>query len=1142
MSGSTRYRIYNVSAADLLDYSIKLKKQEKYVFEYNLFDTDSEILVENSPIILKNQNALFYQIMDCLSLDKSNEDCLLEQIINVDFYDNENRQSVFKRSAKNKAILKQIFDGAEDDHKRGILINFKNDKNVRFVPFDKSNSMSKLSRMLFIREELKDKVDERLLLSLPFDRVPFCQSKFFSYRGLYLSDSKRIENTLVLYEKDGDSIEKEVIKEMPLNEKTVIVIDDDNKKIDNSKKDPNLTAGIFTNKTPKQDELFDFITQEEYEGNINAFDGEGIISPDYSEYLNLYLKTTTGATSFQIRMPFTKGVLHEVDFVKFFKEELKLGNPKVKDIFGIERDLNEAKIILTRSMFKCDKLFDRLDKNAFKKEYDLLFPDDKNIDYMKFYFSKFQEFDHALYICQLDTSLYSYGKVYLNYQFLSTLNMEKEDFDRLINQHNYYVDNIEDSFTKGIVIENKDNQNDNEEEEQLDDADEEIDGDYLWRAAIKENPDFLRLNFIKNQIKAKKDSEIKNIAKGNILVNGEKRYLSSDLLAFLLHIYIDCCTEHNNKIFKSIQKECLRGDNCYLPKHKYANRIKENYYYYGILRNPHLSKNEQGLVRIYSGNRYYDDYFGHLRGVVMLPRQSMLPSIMSGADFDGDTVKIIYNNEVVKAIRKGGVYEEEIVNFNNKKIKEYKRKLPAIIINNPDPGTTQENKYISYETINNTFSNSIGKVSNLAFKFSQIDKTRIGEKELKELENKAAECTIVTGIDIDASKHGIHPNKNIMKLEEDFNNYRKEVSSSIRLDRYLEFKEILKSSKNKDPKSLDIETLYLNRLKKESTLEDIRSDSSNAARLLCAYKDAVDKGNVSKKGDRSEYILFNFEQKSDWQNEIANKDNEIFDKVKMIMDCFAYYTNLYRNRQRFLKDSSEKANTALSFIIREFKKAFGSVNKPINAIGTDITDAVYKTIKYLKYYFVSTDVNDEHALDTITNDQASIANLYEKLEIELEEDIKREKENGSEEDRSAELEIVKQLLYLESYKDKDNFSIMNIFTNFLIFLKKSGAVWRDDKDEEHLPNNKYLNEFKIIYDQSIKDGDTVNDFNEKLYSKCKSLLNNVFAEKQEEMIKYVYCLCSIYRNKINYERFMFYAIPANLFLNNIYKKEKVIHA
>ena len=187
-------------------------------------------------------------------------------------------------------------------------------------------------------------------------------------------------------------------------------------------------------------------------------------------------------------------------------------------------------------------------------------------------------------------------------------------------------------------------------------------------------------------------------------------------------------------------------------------------------------------------------------------------------------------------------------------------------------------------------------------------------------------------------------------------------------------------------------------------------------------------------------------------------------------------------------------------------------------------------------------MNDEHALDTITNDQASIANLYEKLEIELEEDIKREKENGSEEDRSAELEIVKQLLYLESYKDKDNFSIMNIFTNFLIFLKKSGAVWRDDKDEEHLPNNKYLNEFKIIYDQSIKDGDTVNDFNEKLYSKCKSLLNNVFAEKQEEMIKYVYCLCSIYRNKINYERFMFYAIPANLFLNNIYKKEKVIHA
>lgn len=56
---------------------------------------------------------------------------------------------------------------------------------------------------------------------------------------------------------------------------------------------------------------------------ITCFDGEGLISKEYARVVDEKLCGKKVHTSFQIRMPYVKGMLHEVDF----KDFLTLSSP-----------------------------------------------------------------------------------------------------------------------------------------------------------------------------------------------------------------------------------------------------------------------------------------------------------------------------------------------------------------------------------------------------------------------------------------------------------------------------------------------------------------------------------------------------------------------------------------------------------------------------------------------------------------------------------------------------------------------------------------------------------------------------------------------------------------------------------------------
>ena len=68
-------------------------------------------------------------------------------------------------------------------------------------------------------------------------------------------------------------------------------------------------------------------------------------------------------------------------------------------------------------------------------------------------------------------------------------------------------------------------------------------------------------------------------------------------------------------------------------------------------------------------NDIYTKYFGHLTGIVMVSRSSVAPLCLGGADFDGDLVNLIFDQDVAEAV-KTGVYEREIISEEGRIVNE----------------------------------------------------------------------------------------------------------------------------------------------------------------------------------------------------------------------------------------------------------------------------------------------------------------------------------------------------------------------------------------------------------------------------------------------------------------------------------------
>ena len=704
-----RYRIFELSARAVMSYAV----EENGIYKYDLDAAAVDHCLVSSATHEQDSNALFFQILseihgrrykETVTEDVSNE---LSEIV---FY--MNFQKVFDtRGLRQREITRQ--KKAECMFRpEGITLDFGSGPR-RYLAFERSGNMSRESRLSFIREDFFAPVSKRIMMDL---EIKSCQlSKLYAYNGLMLSSGKRIE---------GIGIEKK---------HRVIVVD--NPKLKTEREFMVTVRDDGTNNSTRK-----FYRHEQLEEvNVTCFDGEGLISKAFAEKLDMAYCGQHIHSSFQIRMPYVKGMLHAVDFHEFFKMfHVKM----IRDVWGNYHEVEQIDIILTASQFKALGWF-----RDCKKDWN---------DYWKV----FKKYNHALYITNVSKEIPD-ALTQLNYQFLATVSIQPEEFRPAdlpggwdhspaedernwltkATEQLYYDLRVDDDRRRAYFLESLSKAGLSKHSKE-----------YIMAAVLKKNPLFLNDPVYTKQLDDRAELILKDYAVGRLMVAGDIRYLSGDLLALLYHI--GNANEAGAIMDIPFRTEVLvdqfAKNSFYAPGAAYEKEA-----HCTLLRNPHIARNEEIQLSVYPEDAIRDHFFGHLTDVVMVDAKMLAAERLGGADYDGDLVRTIADPILNASVRRNYFYNKyhpEIDLTNN-------ANLPFLMI--PSMASPKQNPrdwYARFVTVKNTFSARIGQICNAALDRSVIAYNEKTDPKLrKKFKEETEVLAILSGLEIDAAKTGIRP-------------------------------------------------------------------------------------------------------------------------------------------------------------------------------------------------------------------------------------------------------------------------------------------------------------------------------------------------------------------------------------------------
>ncbi len=241
----------------------------------------------------------------------------------------------------------------------GVIVN-----SFRFKRFLCGAGHARNNTVYFLREDIFDQVQSILENG---HRSPLIMNpaKYNAYFGLYASASKVVTTPRVC-----------VIKDFKFNrEELVDWIEGD------------VVSPVIKNL------------------EFNAFDGQGLISPQMSEVWANDLDIDYLPSEFIIRAPFVKGMVCVFDFHGFAQEN---GINKVVDLWGKEHNIGEIDLLLSESQFKLWSAYDSW------KQYE------QNTNKNNLFWSVTKASPKK----DKDTA-------FTNYQYLQTLRLEDEDIEAL---------------------------------------------------------------------------------------------------------------------------------------------------------------------------------------------------------------------------------------------------------------------------------------------------------------------------------------------------------------------------------------------------------------------------------------------------------------------------------------------------------------------------------------------------------------------------------------------------------------------------------------------------------------------------------------------------------------------------------------
>lgn len=808
-----KYLIYELSARAIIA-NAKLNEDGIYTFNLNSVSTEKSNVY--SALHEQDDNALFYQIMcELYGNDfEYSDDNLITDISDIIFYCN--FEGIFDRNNYSKKYADLQNKARDMFRPNGIILDFGSGSH-RYITFERSAGMSRNAKLSFIREDFYKSIRNRIMLDIRIDK---CQlSKLYAYNGLMLSSGTRLE---------GIDIERE---------HRVIIIDNPSYTVAN--------ANVITVEDDGSDAPVRKYNRVERHENIDvaAFDGAGLISKEYTKIIDKKFCGDHYHTSFQIRLPYIKGMLHEVDFKDFL---LSSGTDTITDIFGNTHKINDIDIILTKSMFK---------------GYGWLL--DNNMSWYD-YWKAFKKYNHALYITNVSKEKPE-AFTELNYQFLNTISMTAGEF-RPKDLPNGWTHSPQDDKRQWLTKET-------ETAYYNFCANEEYRHNYFLKHLRKrniskhngnnalarildKNPLFINEPVYAKELDNQAERILKKYALGKLIVAGDNRFLSGDLLELLTSLISPTSKKNKRQqTFFSIAMSNKFAENSY-----YAPKIT---YQHGeectLLRNPHIARNEEIQLSVYPEvEQMRKHYLGHLTDIVIVDSHMLAAERLGGADYDGDMIKTISDPLINKCVKRN--YE-----FNSL---DNRDNIPLLKIPSADPLIRDANDWEArFETVKSTFSSRVGQISNAAFDRSIIAYNENSDADIRKKYREETETlAILTGLEIDSAKSGIKP---------DLSEYLKNQNVSRSL--FLKYKKLIEDS---EIRREWYEETHRQKIKKFFDETDWDNVSSNVERLPYLARQLGKNTPKIKSKPAKDSELFAFAVKSNWKNSL---DKNILNSIDSLI-------------------------------------------------------------------------------------------------------------------------------------------------------------------------------------------------------------------------------------------------------------------
>lgn len=358
--------------------------------------------------------------------------------------------------------------------KYGFIYRTKDDEIKKYRVFTASAGQIRTKKVIFIDEDKWNQYEKTLMCGLTVKDIndsseKGCNiNKFLAYLALCNSATDEIRD---------------------FNIERSIVIDDFETLV-------NGTVDYIDNKTFE-------VTRKKMDIPIPHSDGCGWVLPSVNK------------KNFMIRLPWVKGLVTPVDYIKFC-DEYNNRNYKIKDIYGKEWDLKRDKIeyIFSKSQFKMWKYYpNKVDDLGNIVEYGW----DR---YARF----FKEFNCKANMCNLEPDTKEFRKASLNYQMWQTL------LDITDEEISFYTDKVDEFITKGY--------SDRNTMIKLLGADKDNPKKTWLQKCIEIYPELIRDYHVKEELASMLNARKKEAKYGKIKVNSTYTFLLPDVFAWLQFVFL----------------------------------------------------------------------------------------------------------------------------------------------------------------------------------------------------------------------------------------------------------------------------------------------------------------------------------------------------------------------------------------------------------------------------------------------------------------------------------------------------------------------------------------------------------------------------------------------------------------------------